>query len=106
MSDALVFANGRVGRHFCAQGSASANTRATDGRRPEQQAVIVALAAAIERAKAAGGVDASANTTNSAVFFLLGLYAFLTTTRQWPARGAMIEDYLRATLRSMLAHQP
>ena len=70
------------------------------------KAVIIALAAAIERAKSAGGVDASVNATNSAVFFLLGLYALLTTTHQWPARGALIEDYLRGTLRSMLSRLP
>jgi AcrR family transcriptional regulator len=66
-----------------------------------QRAAIVEVAAAIERAKAAGAVDASVDSTNSAVFFLLGLYALLTTTHRWPNQGAMVEDYLRRTLRSV-----
>lgn len=68
-----------------------------------QRAVIVEVAAAIERAKDSGNVDASVNSTNSAVFFLLGLYALLTTTHRWPNQGAMVEDYLRRTLQSMLS---
>lgn len=38
---------------------------------------------------------------NSAVFFLLGLYALLTTTHGWPTQGAMLDDYVTRTLRSI-----
>jgi hypothetical protein len=38
---------------------------------------------------------------NSAVFFLLGLYALLITTHEWPTRDALLEDYVARTLHSM-----
>ena len=38
---------------------------------------------------------------NSAVFFLLGLYALLTTTHDWPTQSAMLDDYVASTLRSL-----
>ena len=41
------------------------------------------------------------NPMNSAVFFLLGLYALLTTTTTWPTRAAMLDDYVTRTLRSL-----
>ena len=41
------------------------------------------------------------NPMNSAVFFLLGLYALLTTTHDWPAQGAMLDDYVARTLRGI-----
>ncbi len=65
--------------------------------------VIVTLAKEIERAKESGGVDAEVNPMNSAVFFLLGLYALLTTTHDWPGQAAMIEDYVTRTVRSIEA---
>ena len=46
-------------------------------------------------------MDADVNPMNSAVFFLLGLYALLTTTHDWPAQGAMLDDYVTRTLRSI-----
>ena len=42
---------------------------------------------------------------NSAVFFLLGLYALLITTNDWPTRNTLVEDYLTRTLRSMEPRQ-
>jgi succinate dehydrogenase hydrophobic anchor subunit len=38
---------------------------------------------------------------NSAVFFLLGLYALLTTTHGWPGQAAIIDDYVARALRSI-----
>jgi hypothetical protein len=35
------------------------------------------------------------------VFFLLGLYALLTTTHGWPTQAAMIEDYVVRTVRGV-----
>ena len=46
-------------------------------------------------------MDADVTAMNSAVFFLLGLYALLTTTHNWPAQGAMLDDYVARTLRSI-----
>jgi AcrR family transcriptional regulator len=66
--------------------------------------VIVTVAQEIEHAQQSGLVDPDVNPMNSAVFFLLGLYALLTTTHDWPAQGAMLEDYLTRTLRSIEAH--
>ena len=61
------------------------------------------LAPAIERAKAAGRVAPDVNPMNSAVFFLLGLYALLTTTHEWPNQSAMLDDYVARTLRGIEA---
>ena len=40
-------------------------------------------------------MDPEVNPMNSAVFFLLGLYALLTTTNDWPMRDTMLDDYVR-----------
>jgi AcrR family transcriptional regulator len=69
----------------------------------QEHPVIVALAQEIERAQQRGEVDPDVNPMNSAVFFLLGLYALLTTTHDWPAQEAMIDDYVTRTLRSIEA---
>lgn len=66
-----------------------------------QHAVIVEVAQAIENAQARGDVDPTVIPMNSAVFFLLGLYALLTTTHDWPGQAAMIEDYMTRTLCSL-----
>ncbi|WP_110317665.1 TetR/AcrR family transcriptional regulator [Mycolicibacterium moriokaense] len=70
----------------------------------KEHPVIVLVAQEIERAKDTGDVDPDVNPMNSAVFFLLGLYALLTTTHDWPAQGAMLEDYVTRTLRSIAGH--
>jgi len=69
-----------------------------DGR---DHALIVGMAEEIEMAQADGLVAPDVNPMNSAVFFLLGLYALLTTTTTWPTRAAMIDDYVTRTLRSL-----
>jgi AcrR family transcriptional regulator len=71
---------------------------AEDGR---DHPLIVSVAAEIARAQQRGETDAQVNPMNSAVFFLLGLYALLTTTHDWPTRNALLEDYVTRTLRSM-----
>jgi AcrR family transcriptional regulator len=71
---------------------------AEDGR---DHPLIVSVAAEIARAQERGETDAQVNPMNSAVFFLLGLYALLTTTHDWPTRDALLEDYVIRTLRSM-----
>jgi AcrR family transcriptional regulator len=74
-------------------------TRPVDESR--QHPVIVEVAKEIEHAQQLGRADAEVNPMNSAVFFLLGLYALLTTTHDWPGQPAMIDDYVRRTLRSI-----
>ena len=66
-----------------------------------QHPVIVKVAEEIERAQERGEVDPDVIPMNSAVFFLLGLYALLTTTHDWPGQAAMIEDYVARTLRGI-----
>jgi AcrR family transcriptional regulator len=76
-------------------------TRPVDESR--EHPVIVALAQEVERVQKRGGVDPDVNPMNSAVFFLLGLYALLTTTHDWPGQAAMIDDYVTTTLRGIEA---
>jgi AcrR family transcriptional regulator len=63
--------------------------------------IIVLVGREIERGQALGEVDPDANAMNSAVFFLLGLYALLITTHDWPIQSAMLDDYVRRTLCSL-----
>ena len=63
--------------------------------------IIVLVARQIERGQQLGEVDPDANPTNSAVFFLLGLYALLVTTHGWPTQSAMLTDYVARTLLSL-----
>jgi AcrR family transcriptional regulator len=70
----------------------------------KEHPVIVTVAREIEHAQQSGQVDLDVNPMNSAVFFLLGLYALLTTTHDWPAQGAMLEDYVTRIMRSIEAH--
>ncbi|MGV0646141.1 TetR/AcrR family transcriptional regulator [Mycolicibacterium sp. XJ879] len=67
----------------------------------QEHPVIVRVAQEIERAQQAGRVAPDVNPMNSAVFFLLGLYALLTTTSEWPTRSAMLDDYIARTLRGI-----
>jgi len=76
-------------------------TRPTD--ESKRHPVIVTVAREIEQAQQRGEVDPEVNSMNSAVFFLLGLYALLTTTHDWPGQAAMIDDYVARTLRSIEA---
>jgi AcrR family transcriptional regulator len=76
-------------------------TRPTD--ESKEHPVIVRVAQEIERAQQRGLVAADVNPMNSAVFFLLGLYALLTTTHDWPNQGAMLDDYVARTLRGIEA---
>lgn len=69
-----------------------------DGR---DHPVIVLVAQEIEDARQRGETDPDVNAMNSAVFFLLGLYALLITTHDWPTRRALLDDYVARTLRSM-----
>ncbi|PJK23620.1 TetR/AcrR family transcriptional regulator [Mycolicibacterium goodii] len=63
--------------------------------------VIAKVADEITAAQQRGDVAADVNPVNSAVFFLLGFYALLVTTNDWPTRDELLDDYVRRTLRSM-----
>jgi AcrR family transcriptional regulator len=67
----------------------------------KEHPVIVRVAQEIERAQRRGRVVPEVVPVNSAVFFLLGLYALLTTTHDWPNQDAMLDDYLASTLRGI-----
>lgn len=69
-----------------------------DGR---DHPVIVLVAQQVEAARERGETDSEVNPMNSAVFFLLGLYALLITTNTWPTRSALLDDYVARTLRSL-----
>lgn len=67
----------------------------------KEHPVIVRVAQEIERAQHLGHVAPEVVPVHSAVFFLLGLYALLTTTHDWPTQSAMLDDYVASTLRSL-----
>ncbi len=69
-----------------------------DGR---DHPLIVLVAQEIAHAQGRGELDPEVTPMNSAVFFLLGLYALLIAIHDWPTREAMIDDYVARTLRSM-----
>jgi AcrR family transcriptional regulator len=69
----------------------------------KEHPVIVTVAQEIERSQQRGDAAADVNPMNSAVFFLLGLYALLTTTHDWPTQSAMLDDYVTRTLRGIEA---
>lgn len=50
----------------------------------EDHPVIALVAQEIDADRQRGRTDPNVNPTNSAVFFLLGLYALLVTTNDWP----------------------
>ncbi|MGE2729893.1 TetR/AcrR family transcriptional regulator [Mycolicibacterium vaccae] len=63
--------------------------------------LIVLVAEAIDRAQRNGSIDPGVTPMNSAIYFLLGLYALLITVGDSPARKGLIDDYLTRTLRSL-----
>jgi AcrR family transcriptional regulator len=70
----------------------------------KEHPVIVRVAQEIERAQRLGHVAPEVIPVNSAVFFLLGLYALLTTTHDWPTQSAMLDDYVASAMRGLVKH--
>ena len=66
----------------------------------QDHSLVVLLAKQIETFRARGYLDAEVNSLNSAVFFLLGLYALAITTND-PMRRELLDDLVKRTLRSM-----
>ncbi|MFV8227687.1 TetR/AcrR family transcriptional regulator [Mycolicibacterium fortuitum] len=67
----------------------------------QEHPVISGVAHEIELAQKKGEVAADVLPWNSAVFFLLGFYALLITTNDWPTRDALLDDYVVRTMRSL-----
>lgn len=67
----------------------------------EHHPLIVLIAERIEVARERGEIDDDVVAMNSAVFFLLGLYALLITTHDWPSRPELVADYVTRTLRGL-----
>ncbi len=67
----------------------------------EDHAIIVLVAQQLELAQQRGEVAPDVTAINSAVFFLLGLYALLTTTANWDTRDALIADYVTRSLQAV-----
>jgi AcrR family transcriptional regulator len=67
----------------------------------KEHPVIVRVAEEIERAQRLGHVAPEVVPVNSAVFFLLGLYALLTTTHDWPNQSVMLDDYVASAMRGL-----
>ena len=70
----------------------------------KEHPVIVRVAQEIERAQQLGHVAPEVVPVNSAVFFLLGLYALLTTTHDWPTQTVILDDYVASALRGLTKH--
>jgi AcrR family transcriptional regulator len=68
--------------------------------------VVIRLAQEIEEARLHNMTDSEVNAMNSAVFFLLGLYALLITTNDWPTRNVLLDDYVTRTVRSIQPSGP
>ena len=68
----------------------------------QEHPLIVGVAGEIEAAQQRGEVDAAVNPWNSAVFYLLGFYALLIITNEWPIRDALLEDFVQRTLHSLI----
>ncbi len=67
----------------------------------DDHAVVIVLAEQIDAACQRGDIDPTVNAINSSVFFLLGFYALLITTNDWPSRDELLADYVGRTLRSL-----
>lgn len=63
--------------------------------------LVVLVADQIENARQRGETAADITPMNSAIYFLLGLYALLITTDESTGRAVLLDDYLVRTLRSM-----
>jgi AcrR family transcriptional regulator len=85
-------------KEFLALHFSQTRPAAEDGR---DHPIIVLVAQQIEVASSRGDIDPDVNAINSAVFFLLGLYALLITTNDWRTRRSLLDDYMTRTLRSL-----
>ena len=87
----------RLFNDFLALHFSQTRPQTEDGR---DHPLIVLVAQEITHAQR-GETDTQVNPMNSAVFFLLGLYALLITTNHWPTGHTLLEDYVARTLRGL-----
>ena len=88
----------RLFNDFLALHFSQTRPQSEDGR---DHPLIVLVAQEIALAQERGETDSHVNPMNSAVFFLLGLYALLITTNHWPTGHTLLEDYVARNLRSL-----
>jgi len=88
----------RLFNDFLALHFSQTRPQTEDGR---DHPLIVLVAQEIALAQERGETDSRVNAMNSAVFFLLGLYALLITTNHWPTGHTLLEDFVARTLRSL-----
>lgn len=88
----------RLFNDFLALHFSQTRPQTEDGR---DHPLIVLVAQEIAQAQERGETDPDVSPMNSAVFFLLGLYALLITTNHWPTGHTLLEDYVARTLRSL-----
>ncbi|MBD0021656.1 TetR family transcriptional regulator [Gordonia pseudamarae] len=63
--------------------------------------LVLSVVALLEGAVDEGTIDPEVDAMNSAIFFLLGLYALLVTVVDSPARAGILDDYVTRTVRSL-----
>lgn len=88
----------RLFNDFLALHFSQTRPQTEDGR---DHPLIMLVAEEIAGAQRRGETDPAVNPMNSAVFFLLGLYALLITTNHWPTGHTLLEDFVARTLRSL-----
>ncbi|WP_301149968.1 TetR/AcrR family transcriptional regulator [Mycobacterium simiae] len=88
----------RLFNDFLALHFSQTRPQTEDGR---DHPLIMLVAEEIAGAQRRGETDPDVNPMNSAVFFLLGLYALLITTNHWPTGHTLLEDFVARTLRSL-----
>lgn len=73
----------------------------------EQHPTFVLLAAEIERARHRGELYDDVDCYDGAAFFLIGVYALLTSNREaGPERDLVLRKFIRSTVRSLLRPAP
>ena len=87
--------------HFSPTRPPAAASRANGTEHGGDHPVIVLVAAQIENARQRGEIAEDVQPMNSAIYFLLGLYALLITTDKSTGRSELVDDYLIRTLRSL-----
>ena len=87
--------------HFSPTRPPAAASRATGTEHGDDHPLIVLVADQIENARRRGDIGQDVTPMNSAIYFLLGLYALLVTTDESTGRGGLIDEYLFRTLRSV-----
>lgn len=87
--------------HFSPTRPPSAASGEDGGAHGDDHPLVVLVADQITKARDRGEIAGDVTPMNSAIYFLLGLYALLITTGESSDRAAMVDDYLTRTLRSM-----